>query len=166
MFLKIGALKNFANFTVRHLGWDLFLIKFFYRLPSVAAFIYLAFHECFFFNFSLAHFHYFLTVLLLPSFEEILSSLCHYYYMINITIAKWFIRINENATTYCSAISMIVKCISALMQFILKQATKKPINKVQRKNIFSFRLVISLICQDCLISPNSVLSLAKQTQIY
>ena len=54
MFLKIGVLKNFANFTGRRLGWCLFLIKFFYRLPPMAASIYLAFHECFFFNFSLA----------------------------------------------------------------------------------------------------------------
>ena len=114
----------------------------------------------------LPHFHYFLTVLLLSSFEETLSSLCHYYYMINIIIAEWFIRITANAATYCTAISMIVKRISALMQFILKQTTKKPINKVQRKNIFSFRQVISLICQGCLISLNSVLSLTKQTQVY
>ena len=32
---------------------------------------------------------------------------------------------------------MIVIRVSALMQFILKQTTKKPINKVQQKNIFS-----------------------------
>ena len=52
------------------------------------------------------------------------------------------------------------------MQFILKQTTKKPLNKVQRKNIFSFRHVISLICQEYLISPNSVSKLTKQTQAY
>ena len=27
MFIKIGALKNFANFTGKHLCWSLFLIK-------------------------------------------------------------------------------------------------------------------------------------------
>ena len=27
MFFKIGALKNFANFTGKHLCWNLFLIK-------------------------------------------------------------------------------------------------------------------------------------------
>ena len=60
MFLKIGALKNFANFTGKHLSWNLFLIKlqlqhyqketstrvffceifkniFFYKTPPVAA---------------------------------------------------------------------------------------------------------------------------------
>ena len=86
-------------------------------------------------------------------------------YMINIIIAKWFIRIAANATIYCTVISMIVKRISALMQFMLKQ-TKKPTNKVQLKNILSFRRVISLICQECLISLNSVLSLTKQTRTY
>ena len=28
MFFKIGALKNFANFTGKHLCWSLFLVKF------------------------------------------------------------------------------------------------------------------------------------------
>ena len=64
---------------------------------------------------------------------------------------------------YCHL--MIVKHISgALMQFKLKQA-KKPY-KVQLENILSFRRVISLICQECLISLNSVLSFRKQTQAY
>ena len=27
MFFKISVLKNFANFTGKHLGWNLFLIK-------------------------------------------------------------------------------------------------------------------------------------------
>ena len=114
----------------------------------------------------LPHFHYFLTVLLLSSFEETLSYLCHYYHMINIIVAEWFIRIAANATTYCTGISMIIIRVSALMQFILKQTTTKTKNKVRRKNIFSFRHVISLICQECLISLNSVSSLTKQTQTY
>ena len=29
MFFKIGVLKNFANFTGKHLSWSLFLTKFF-----------------------------------------------------------------------------------------------------------------------------------------
>ena len=165
MFFKVGVLKNFASFTGKHLGWSLFLIKFFYRTPPVAASVHVTFHV-FSFTSLLPHFHYFLTVLLLSSFEETLSSLCQSYYMINIIVAEWFIRITANATTYCTGISMIVIRVSALMQFILKQTTKEPLNKVQRKNIFSFRHVISLICQECLISLNSVLSLAKQTQTY
>ena len=141
MFLKIGVLENFANFTGRRLGWGLFLIKFFYRLPPVAASIYLIFHEFSSLTSPLPHFHYFLTVLLLFSFEETLSSLCHYYYMINIIITEWFIRITAKATTCCTGISMIVIRVSTLMQFILKQTTKKPINTVQGKKIFSFRHV-------------------------
>ena len=166
MFMKIGVLKNLANFTRRHLGWSFFLTKFFYRLPPVAASIYVAFHECFFFNFSFA-------ALPLPRYctatffiWRIFSSLCHYYYMINIVIAEWFIRITAYATACCTDISIIVIRVSALMQFIPKQTTKKPLNKVQRKNIFSFGHVISLICQECLISLNSALSLTKQTQAY
>ena len=49
-----SVLKNFASFTGKHLGWSLFLIKFFYRTPLVAASVYVAFHECVFFYFSLA----------------------------------------------------------------------------------------------------------------
>ena len=47
MFFKIDALKNFANFTGKHLCWSLFLIKLqplwpvkntlLYRTPPVAA---------------------------------------------------------------------------------------------------------------------------------
>ena len=45
---------------------------------------------------------------------------------------------------------------------------KKPINKVQLEKKKSFRHVISLtlICQECLVSLNSVLSLIKQMQTY
>ena len=131
----------------------------------MAASIHVTFHvSCF--TSSLPHLHYFFIALLLSSFEETLSSLCHYY-MINIIIAESFIWITTNATLSCTAISMIVKRISsALMQFILKQTKKTPINKVQLKNILSFRRVISLICQECLISLNSVLSFRKQTQTY
>ena len=87
-------------------------------------------------------------------------------YMINIIIAEWFIRIAANATIYCTVVSMVVKRISALMQFMLKQTHKKPINKVQLKNNLSFRCVIPLICLKCLISLNSALSLKKQTRTY
>ena len=89
--------------------------------PRVAASIYVAFHECFFFTSPLPHFHYFLTVLFLSSFEETLSSLYHYYYIITILISEWFIRIAATATTYCTVISMIVTCISALIVFILER---------------------------------------------
>ena len=59
MFFKIGVPKNFANVTGKHRCFPVkfaeFLRKhFFYRTPPVAAFIYVAFHEYFFFNFSLA----------------------------------------------------------------------------------------------------------------
>ena len=70
MFFKIGVLKNFASFTEKHQSWS---------LPAAAS-IYVTFHECFSFTSPLAHFHYFLTVLLLSSFEETLLFLCHYYY--------------------------------------------------------------------------------------
>ena len=169
MFIKIGVLKNFASFTEKCLGWDLFLIKSFYRTPPVAASIYVTFHECFFFYFSLA------ALSLLPYstvtffvWRNTFVFMSLLLYMINIMIAEWFTPIAANATNYCTAISMIVKRISALMQFMLKQ-TKIPykqVNKVQLKNILSFRCVISLICQECLISLNSVLSLTKQTQTH
>ena len=53
MFFIIGVPKNFAYFTGKH---RCFLVKFakFLRTPPVAASIYFAFHECFFFYFSLA----------------------------------------------------------------------------------------------------------------
>ena len=166
MFCKISVLKNFASFTGKHLSWSLFLTKFFYRTPPVAASICVAFHECFFFYFSLVGLpllpYITVTFFVWRNTFVFMSLLL---YMINIIIAEWFIRITTNATISCTAISMIVKRISsALMQFILKQTKKTPINKVQLKNILSFRRVISLICQECLISLNSVLSLTKQTQ--
>ena len=115
----------------------------------------------------LPHFHYFRTVLLLSSFKETLSFLCYYYYMINIKIAEDSSGSLQTLwLTVLTFISMIVIHVNALMQFILKQTTKKPLNKVQRKNIFSFRHVISLICQEYLISPNSVSTLTKQMQAY
>ena len=67
MFFKVV----FASFTGKHLGWSLFLIKFFYRTPPVAASIHVTFHV-FSFTSLLSHFHYFLTVVLLSSFEETL----------------------------------------------------------------------------------------------
>ena len=76
-----------------------------------------------------------------------------------------FIRIAATATIYCSVISIIVIRNSALMDIMLKQK-KKPMNKVKLKNILSYRLAISLICQECMISLNSVSSLTEQTQTY
>ena len=161
MFLKIGVLKSFATFTGKHLGWSLFLIKFF---PEHL--FYLCYFSCFFFYFSLA------TLPLLPystvtffvwrtTFVFMSLLLC----MINITIANWFIRIAANATIYYTAISMIVKVL-VLWCSLCWNKKKKPINKVQLKNILSFRRVISLIFQECLISLNPVLSSIKQTQTY
>ena len=79
LLFKRGAFKNFATFTGKHLGWSLFLIKFIYRTPPMAASIHVTFHVSSFTS-LLPRFHYFLTVLLLSSFELTLSSLCHYYY--------------------------------------------------------------------------------------
>ena len=104
MFFKIGVLKNFVSFTWKHLSWTLLLIK----LQAWNFIKRRLLHRCFpvkcaklrtpvfrehlrwlllsmllFMNVSsftspLLHFHYFLTVLLLSSFEETLSSLYHY----------------------------------------------------------------------------------------
>ena len=132
IFFKIGVPKNFANFVgkhrcfTEHLRWLLLSMLLFMNVSS-------------FTSSPLPHFHYFLTVLLLSSFEETLSSLYHCYYIITIITAEWFIRIAATATTYCTAISMIVICI---------------------------RHVISLIFQEFMISLNSVSSLTKQMQTY
>ena len=83
MFFKIGALKTFTNFTGKHLCWSLFLIKFqarFLRTPFFTEHLqWLLLSILLFMNVSsftspLPHFHYFLTVLLLSSFEETLFS--------------------------------------------------------------------------------------------
>ena len=102
-----------------------FLIKFFYRTTPVAASIDVAFHECFFFDFSLAALpvlpYSTVTFFVWRNTFVFMSLLL---YMINIIIAEWFIRITANTTIYCTAISMIVKRISALMQLMLKQTKK------------------------------------------
>ena len=116
IFFKIGVPKNFANFVgkhrcfTEHLRWLLLSMLLFMNVSS--------------FTSPLLHFHYFLTVLLLSSFEETLSSLYHCYYIITIITAEWFIRIAATATTYCTAISMIVICIGALIGFMLKRKRK------------------------------------------
>ena len=80
--------------------------------------LYVAFLECFFFYFSLVA----LPLLPCSTVIETLSSLYHYYYyIIYIIIAEWFIRIAATATTYSTAITMIVIRISALMQFMPKR---------------------------------------------
>ena len=164
MFFKIDVLKNFASFTGKHLCWSLFLMKFFYKTPLVAASIHVTFQVSFYFSLTaLPLLPYSTVTFFVWRNTFVLMSLL--LYMINIIIAEWFIRIAANATIYCTVISLIVKRISALMQFMLKQ-TKKSINKVQLKNILSLRRVGSLICQECLISLNSVSSLTKQTQTY
>ena len=106
MFFKIGVPKN-----TEHLWLLLLSMLLFINVSS--------------FTSPLPHFRYFLTVLLLSSFEETLSSLYHYYSIITIIIAEWLIRIAATATTYCTAISIIVMRISALMEFMLKRKKTK-----------------------------------------
>ena len=83
MFFIIGVPKTFANFTGKH---RCFLVKFakFLRTPFFAELLrWLLLSILLFMNVSsftspLPHSHYFLTVLLLSSFEEKLSSLYYY----------------------------------------------------------------------------------------
>ena len=126
MFFKIGVPKNFTNVTGKHLCFPVKFAKllrtpFFHRTPPVVAFIYVAFHECFFFYFSLAA-----AISLLPystitffiwrNTFVFISLLHHYYHN-----TRRFIRIAATATTYCTANSMIViHHINALMEFMLK----------------------------------------------
>ena len=91
-------------FFTEHLWWLPLSVLLFMNLSS--------------FTSPLALSRYFLTVLLLSSFEK---KLYHYYYIITVIIAEWFIRIAATATTYCTAISMIVIRISALMESMLKR---------------------------------------------
>ena len=133
--LQIGVPKNFANLTgkqrcfllkfakfliipffTEHLQWLLLSILLFMNVSS--------------FTSPLPHSHYFLTVLLLSSFKETLSSLYQYCYIVTIIIAEWFIRIAATATTYCTAIFMIAIHISALMEFMPKRKKKYHMNKV------------------------------------
>ena len=159
--------KKFSKFHKKTPGWSLFSIKLYLQNTSGGCFYPCYFSRFFFYSFlaALPLLRYSTVTFFVWRKTFVFMSLL--LYMINIIIAEWFIRITTNATIYCTAISMIVKRISsALMQFILKQTKKTPINKVQLKNILSFRRVISLICQECLISLNSVLSFRKQTQTY
>ena len=126
MFFKIGAPKNFVNFTGKHLCFPLKFAKFL-RTPFFTEHLrWLLLSKVLFMNVSsftspLPHFHYILTALLLSLFDEILSSLYHYYYIITIIIPEWFIRIAATATIYCTATSMIVTHISAMMECMLKR---------------------------------------------
>ena len=52
MFFKIDVLKNFASFTGTHLGWSLFLMKFSYKTPLVAASIHVTFQVFLYFSFA------------------------------------------------------------------------------------------------------------------
>ena len=47
MFLKIGVLKNFGNFTAKHLCWSLFLILFFSGLTPATLLKKRLQHRCF-----------------------------------------------------------------------------------------------------------------------
>ena len=126
MFFQAGVPKNFTNVTGKH---SCFPVKFakLLRAPFFTEHLrWLHLSTLLFMNISfftsplLPHFHYFLAVLLLLSFEETLWSLYHYY-IITIIIPEWVIRIAATATTYCTATSMIVIRISALMEFVVKR---------------------------------------------
>ena len=123
-FNKVAGLKactfikkrlQHKRFTVKFLGTPFFTEHLRWLLLSMLLFLNVSS-----FTSRFPHFHFFLTILLLSSFEKTLSSLYHYYYIINIIIAVRFIRIAATATTYRTAISMIVIGISALMEFMLK----------------------------------------------
>ena len=167
MFFKIGVLKNLTSLTGNYLGWSLFLVKFLYRTPPVATSIYVNFHECFFFYFSLA------AIRLLPYrtvtffvWRNTFVFMPLLLYMINIITAEWFIRIwriiGPTVLSFPRQLNVLVLWCSSCWN----KLKKKPIKKVQLENILSFRSAIWLICQECLISLNSVWSLAKQTQTY
>ena len=126
MFFKIGVPKNFPNFPGKHRCFPVKFVKFLRKAFFTKHFRWLLLSILFFMNVSsftssLPNFHYFLTVLLLSSLEETLSSSYHYCYIIIVIVAEWFIRIAAAATTYCTAISMIVTRVSALMEFMLKR---------------------------------------------
>ena len=124
LFFKIDVPKNFTNVTGKHRCFPVKFAKLL-RAPFFTEHLrwlhlsVLLFMNVFFFS-SLAA-----ALSLLPystvtfSFEETLWSLYHYY-IITIIIREWFIRIAATATTYCTATSMIVICISALTEFMLK----------------------------------------------
>ena len=124
MSFKIGVLKNFlqaCTFIKKRLQPRCFSVKLakFLRTPFFKGHLrwlllpMLLFMDISSFTSPLPLFHYLLTVILLSSFEETLPSLYHYY-IIN-TIAESFSRIAAIATIYCTAISMIVIRVSALM---------------------------------------------------
>ena len=126
MFFIIGLPKYFPNFTGKH---RCFLVKFakFLRTPFFTEHLrrlllsILLFMNLSSFTSPLVFSHYFLTVLLFSSFKKKLSSLCHYYYIITVIIIEWFIRIDATAMSCCTAISMIVISITALIEFMLKR---------------------------------------------
>ena len=93
MFFKIGVPKNFANFTGKHRYFPVKFAKFLRTLFFIEHLRWLLLSIWLFMNVSsftspMPHVHYFLTVLFLSSFEEILLSFYHYCYIITIIIAK------------------------------------------------------------------------------
>ena len=93
MFFKIGVPKNFADFTGKCRGFQVKYTKCLRTLFFTEHLRWLLLSMLLFMNVSsftspLPHFHHFLTVLLLSSFEETLWSLYHYYYIVTIIIAK------------------------------------------------------------------------------
>ena len=93
MFFKIDVPKHFANFAGKHRCFPVKFAKFL-RAPFFTEHIWwlllsmLLFMNVFSFTPPLPHFHYFITILLLSSFEETLSPFYHYYHIITIIIAK------------------------------------------------------------------------------
>ena len=85
--------KKFRKFCRKTLVFsyeicEIYKNTFFYRTPWWLLLCMLLFMNVSSFTFPLPYFHYFLTVLLLSSFEETLSSLYHCYYIITIIIAE------------------------------------------------------------------------------
>ena len=96
MFFKIGFPKNFANFTGKYLCFPvrfgkLLRTPFFTEHLRWLLLCMLLFMNVSSFTSPLPHFHYFLTVLLLSSFEEIL------FLYITITTASWHHRYYHNS---------------------------------------------------------------------
>ena len=115
----------FRNFHRKTPGFESLFNKVFLQNTSGDSF-YPCYFSCFFFYFSLAA----LPLLPYSTVTFFVWSNTFVFY-VTTTIhdqyhnSRIFIRITANATIYCcTAITMIVKHISALMQFMLKQARK------------------------------------------
>ena len=124
MFFKIGVLKacHFIKKRLQHSCFPVTLAKFLKHpfLQKISGGCY--YLRCFSWMFLLLllPYHTSTTPLQYRYFLR-LKKHFHYHYIISIIIAEWFIRIAATATTYCTAISMIVLRICTLMDFMLKR---------------------------------------------